>query len=353
MAKRIRIALIAAAMTLLLAMGAAVVNVHAAEGDTSTTTKPTSPTVNKTVKVADGIKLPNTTFTFTATQYDADTTKDGIQNPDGTTAPAQVKLNEVTVNYNGETSASDLKKSVAFDLSGITAPGEYTYEVAETNDGADHWTYSTQKYYMQVLVKTDMTKSFTITKEKGDTKNKETGFDFINSYNKNASLTVTKAVVNPEYEADADYTFTITFTKGTNANEVPDLTQVEGNSGLTKNNNGTYTFSLKNKGSITINGIPAGTKYTISEATPSSKNYDSTKIEQTVNGSDTKVTTEALATTKAQVIGEGQNVAAYTNTYKKVTPTGVIMQIAPFIAMVAIAGGAVALYIVSRRRRDA
>ena len=346
MAKRIRIALIAAAMTLLLAMGAAAVNVHAADGDTATTTKPTSPTVNKSVKVAEGLTLPNTTFTFTATQ---------VENADKTTAPAQVNLNDVTVSYNGETSTSNLAKSVAFNLSGITLPGEYTYEVAETNGGADHWTYSTQKYYMQVLVKTDGTKSYTITKTKGDTAaaNKETGFDFTNAYNKDASLTVTKAVVNPEYEADADYTFTITFTKGANANEVPDLTQVEGNSGLTKNNDGTYTFSLKNKGSITINGIPAGTKYTISEATPSSKNYDGTKIEQTVNGSDTKVTTEALATTKAQVIGEGQNVAAYTNTYKKVTPTGVIMQIAPFIAMVAIAGGAVALYLVSRKRREA
>lgn len=348
MAKRIRIALIAAAMTLLLAMGAAVVgmNVHAAEEDTSTATKPAAPTVNKTVKVAEGLTLPNTTFTFTATQ---------VENADKTTAPARVNLNDVTVNYNGETSTSTLAKSVSFDLSGITLPGEYTYEVAEKNDSATNWTYDAQKYYMQVLVKTDGTKSYTITKTKGDiaAANKETGFDFTNAYNKDASLTVTKAVVNPEYEADADYTFTITFTKGTNANEVPDLTQVEGNSGLTKNNDGTYTFSLKNKGSITINGIPAGTKYTISEATPSSKNYDGTKIEQTVNGSDTKVTTEALATTKAQVIGEGQNVAAYTNTYKKVTPTGVIMQIAPFIAMVAIAGGAVALYLVSRKRREA
>lgn len=344
MAKRIRIALIAAAMTLLLAMGAAAVNVHAADGDTATTTKPASPTVNKSVKVAEGLTLPDTTFTFTATQ---------VANADDTTAPEQVALDNVTVNYNGETSTSNLAKSVAFNLSGITKPGEYTYEVAETNGGADHWTYSTQKYYMQVLVKTDGTKSFTITKEKGDAKNKETGFDFINSYNKNASLTVTKDVVNPEYEPDNDYTFTLTFTKGENANAVPDLTQVEGNSGLRKNNDGTYTITLKNKGSITINGIPAGTKYTIAENKPSGANYDSTKIEQTVNGASKKVTTNDLKTTDAQVIGEGSNIAAYTNTYKQVTPTGILMQVGPFVAMIAIAAGAVALYLVSRRRRDA
>lgn len=339
MTKKLRKGVIALAAVMVFTMSAMLIpsNVFAEE-------KPASPTVNKDVKVAEGLKLPATTFTFTATQ---------VANEDGTTAPAQVKLNDVTVSYDGETSASDLKKSVAFDLSGITAPGEYTYEIAETNGDADHWTYDSQKYYMQVLVKTDGTKTYTITKQKGDTANKENGFDFTNSYNKNASLTVTKAVVNPEYEADADYTFTITFAKGENANEVPDLTQVEGNTGLTKNSDGTYTFTLKNKGEITINGIPAGTKYTISEAKPSSKNYKSTKIEQTVNGADAKVTTEDLATKDAQVIGEGQNVAAYTNTYEKVTPTGIIMSIAPYIALIAIAAGAAALYLASRRRRNA
>lgn len=337
MTKKLRSGVIALAAVMVFTMSALFIpsNVFA-DG------KPASPTVNKDVKVAEGLTLPDTTFTFTATQ---------VQNGDGTTAPAQVALKNVTVKYNGETSAStNLKKSVAFDLSGITAPGEYTYEIAETNGNADHWTYDSQKYYMQVLVKTDGTKTYTITKQ-GDTANKETGFDFTNSYNKNASLTVTKAVVNPEYEADADYNFTITFIKGDNANEVPDLTQVEGNSGLTKNPNGTYTFSLKNKGEITIKGIPAGTKYTISEKTPSSKNYESTKIEQTVNGTS-KVTTDELGTNAPQVIGEGSNIAAFTNTYKQVTPTGIIMSIAPYIALIAIAGAAVALYLVSRRRRN-
>ncbi|MGN0193530.1 MAG: Spy0128 family protein [Pseudoramibacter sp.] len=351
MAKRIRIALIAAAMTLLLAMGSAVVGmkVHAGSPIGGGTVKPDSPTVGKIVNVADGITLPDTTFTFTATQ---------VENADGTTAPAQVKLDPVTIEYKGQTSAStDLTKTATFDLSGITAPGEYTYEVAETNGNATGWTYDTQKYYMQVLVKTDRTKSYTITKTKGDktAANKEAGFAFTNTYKKNTSLTIKKTVENSTYEPNNDYKFTLTFTNGENADKVTDidLTKVDGNTGLTKNSDGTYTFTLKNNGSITINGIPVGTKYTIAETKPDGANYKSTKIEQTVNGATEKVKTTGLSTSEAQLIGENTNEADVTNTYQPVTVTGVITQIAPFIAMVAIAGGAVALYIVSRRRRDA
>ena len=311
------------------------------------------PSVHKIVKVAEGLTIPDTTFTFTATQYDEDTEEDGYQNPDGTTALAHVALDNVTVNFNGETSESTLEKTVQFDLSGITAPGEYTYEVAETDGGADHWTYDTQTYYMQVLVRNDGTKTYTITKTKGDTAAKEGSFHFTNEYKKYASLTVKKTVVNPEYEENGKYSFTITFADGKDADKISELDLSANNPELTKTDQLTYTFTLANDEELTINGIPAGTKYMISEAKPESKNYVSTKIEQTVNGSDSKITTSELRTINAQVIGEQENTAVYENTYRQVSPTGIIMNIAPYIAMIAIAAGLVALYLISRRRRNA
>ena len=50
---------------------------------------------------------------------------------------------------------------------------------------------------------------------------------------------------------------------------------------------------------------------------------------------------------------KSDNSIVYTNTYKDVSHTGVVTKIAPFVAMIAIAAGAAALYMVSRRRRDA
>lgn len=52
-------------------------------------------------------------------------------------------------------------------------------------------------------------------------------------------------------------------------------------------------------------------------------------------------------------ITETPNSAAYTNVYDEVTITGVIMNVLPFVMMIAIAGAAAAMYVVSRRRKMA
>lgn len=350
MAKSIRTAIIAAAMTLLLALGAAATGLtaHAATGDT---TKPDAPSVEKTVKVAEGVTLPNTTFTYTATQ---------VANADETAAPAQVGLADVTIKYGGENSTSTtLTKTAAFDLSPIpiTKPGEYTYEVKETpGQSGDGWTYDSQRYYLQVLVNREGQKTYTITKTKGDTTKKETAFKFTNTYSKNTSLSVTKKVTNSTYiDKDQKYTFTATFTDpSTSQIDMTKITVTGVDAQEVSVSGKTITFSLKDGQTANFANVPAGAKVAVEETnTADLKNWKSASFSAISNGAEISNPTTTDTRISDVLVGEKTNSITVANTFRDVTVTGVITQIAPFVAMIAIAAGAVALYLVSRRRRDA
>ncbi len=347
MAKSIRTAIIAAAMTLLLALGAAATGLtaHAATGDT---TKPDGPSVEKGVKVAEGVTLPDTTFTYTATQVD---------NADKTLAPAQVGLDPVTINYGGETSTSTtLTKKAAFDLSPITETGEYTYEVKETpGQSGDGWTYDSQTYYLQVLVNREGQKTYTITKTKGDTTKKETAFKFTNTYSKNTSLSVTKKVTNSTYiDKDQKYTFTATFTDPSTSQIDMTKITVTGDAQEVSVSGKTITFSLKDGQTANFANVPAGAKVAVEEKnTAGLKNWQSASFSAKSNGAEISQPTTTATSISNVLVGENENIITVANTFKDTTVTGVITQIAPFVAMIAIAAGAAALYLVSRRRRDA
>jgi hypothetical protein len=349
MAKSIRTAIIAAAMTLLLALGAAATGLtaHAATGDT---TKPEAPSVEKTVKVAEGVTLPNTTFTYTATQVD---------NADKTLAPAQVGLDPVTISYDGEKSTSTLTKTAAFDLSPITKTGEYTYEVKETpGQSGVGWTYDLQTYYLQVLVNKDGDKTYTITKTKGDTAKKETAFKFTNTYSKNTSLSVTKNVTNSTYiDKDQKYTFTATFTDpSTSKIDMTKITVtgVDPQDVSVSEKTKTITFSLTDGQTAKFDSVPAGAKVAVEETnTADLKNWKSASFSAKSDGKKISEPTTTATSISNVLVGENENSITVANTFQDTTVTGVITQIAPFVAMIAIAAGAAALYLVSRRRRDA
>lgn len=348
MAKSIRTAIIAAAMTLLLALGAAATGLtaHAATGDT---TKPDAPSVEKTVKVAEGVTLPNTTFTYTATQ---------VANDDGTAAPAQVGLDPVTINYDGEKSTSTLTKTAAFDLRPITKPGEYTYEVKETSGQSGvGWTYDSQTYYLQVLVNREGQKTYTITKTKGDTTKKETAFKFTNTYSKNTSLSVTKKVTNSTYiDKDQKYTFTATFTDPSTSQIDMTKITVTGDAQEVSVSGKTITFSLKDGQTANFANVPAGAKVAVEETNTAdlkNKNWKSASFSAISDGAEISQPTTTDTKISDVLVGENTNSITVANTFQDITVTGVITQIAPFVAMIAIAAGAAALYMVSRRRRDA
>lgn len=356
MAKSIRTAIIAAAMTLLLALGAAATGLTAHAADQQpTATKPTAtePTVNKTVKVADGITISNDAV-FSVTQVD---------NADGVKAPA--KVDDDTVTIPAASLKANAKVSESLGLAAKTkAVGEYTFEVKETapTDKADTdtygWTTDKTVYYVHVYVSQDGSHSYIVTKGTNtitDSKldNKVDSIDFTNTFTKEAgAFTVKKTVENDQYaDANTKYEFKATFTESATSGEAADFVKKIQVAGATdvQVNGSAITFKLKKDETATFTNVPAGVKVDVVEA--QATNVKSTKIDITSNG-ETKPQKGGLDSGEV-LLGENANSIVYTNTYKDVSLTGVVTKIAPFVAMIAIAVGAAALYMVSRRRRDA
>ena len=351
MAKSIRTAIIAAAMTLLLALGAAFTGLtaHAATSDQPTATEPQ---VNKTVNVADGITISDDAV-FSVKQ---------VTNADGVTAPATVA--EYTVSIPAASLKANTKVSESLGLAAkTTAVGEYTFEVKETapaaTTGTYGWTVVDQTtYYVHVYVAQNGDHSYIVTKGTNtitDNKldNKVDSINFTNTFTKEAgAFTVTKKVENDQYaDANTKYEFKATFTESATSGEAADFVKKIQVAGATdvQVNGSAITFKLKKDETATFTNVPAGVKVDVVEA--QATNVKSTKIDITSNG-ETKPQKGGLDSGEV-LLGENANSIVYTNTYQDVTLTGVVTKIVPFVAMIAIAAGAAALYMVSRRRRDA
>lgn len=350
MAKSIRTAIIAAAMTLLLALGAAFTGLtaHAATSDQPTATEPK---VNKTVNVADGITISDDAV-FSVKQ---------VPNADGVAAPATVA--DDTVSIPAASLKANTKVSESLGLAAkTTAVGEYTFEVKETapadKTGTYGWTVDKTTYYVHVYVAQNGDHSYIVTKGTNtitDNKldNKVDSIDFTNTFTKEAgAFTVKKTVENDQYaDADTLYSFTATFEESATSGEVSSFINAIKVAGATnvKVDGSKITFQLKKDETATFTNVPAGVKVDVVEA--QATNVKSTKIAITSNGG-TATQKDGLDSGEV-LLGENANSIVYTNTYKDVSLTGVVTKIAPFVAMIAIAVGAAALYMVSRRRRDA
>ena len=349
--KRIRVLLLTFVVAVTMMAGS--LSVFAADGEDA------GPEVTKIVNVAQGVKVSET-FTFTATQLS--------ENPVTHTKPNEmVALSDVTISYSAEEADSTLEitKTGNFDISGITVPGEYLYEITETAGSTADWSYNTgeyKTYYLQVLVDQNGNKSYKMTTDpnfSADTGKKVDTMTFENDYTPKTDLVIGKKVTNPEYVKDqADgYTFVLTFTGNEMATAPTTVTGTKSDGTEV-----TYTvgdeFVLKQDETITFTDLPAGLIFECVETKPSDANYESTTI--AINSYDTtaKDNTDKSVTgldTGNQLLGAetGKNKAEFTNVFKEITVTGVIMNVLPYFMMIAVAGAAAAMYIASRRRRAA
>lgn len=346
MAKSIRTAIIAAAMTLLLALGAAATGLtaHAATSDQPTATEPK---ITKNITVADGITFKD----------DAVFSVHQIANADGVTAPKTIIDYNVTIDgktlSDKHTGTGDLQLA---DKTGSN-PGEYTFEVKETAPTTAGWTKDSTVYQVHVYVDKDGAHTYSVTKDING-KQEKTDLVFTNTYVKtDGTFTVSKKVDKGDYtDKDTEYNFKATFTASSTSGNVADFVkniQLNGAAIPASQiaSDGTVTFQLKDGENANFTNVPVGVKVTVEETNRPS-NVNSTSITVTSNGKTSALSGDNVKAENV-LVGEGTNSVAYTNTYKDVSLTGVVTKIAPFVAMIAIAAGAAALYLVSRRRRDA
>ena len=378
----------AAAMTMGMAMPA-----MAAEGTTVPDTK-------NNAKEAYISKVYNTevgkaeTFSFTATQItDGD---DVIKTPHTVTIP--------TISFDATDLGTTTKKAKV-DCGTFTEAGKYSYTVKEdaqatpavTKTDYEELIMSKAEYRMDVYVQ-ETTSGLEINKiivnilkdDKGEEFEEGTGisgkvdigdsdqngFKFVNTYvqeagtgerpdptnpdpdyTTNGSLNVFKKVVKnvnsedataPNSNEEFDFTAEFTFPAGTDQKT---LGGVKANGTVIDLTDGkTHTFKLKDKENMKFTELPVGTTIKVTEAAKA--NYKGSAV-VTLNGVETSIAAgkynEALIANGK--LGQKKNIVDVTNRYNNVPTTGIIMNVLPYVLMIALCGAALTAFVVFKRRR--
>ena len=320
--------------------------------------EPTAPDVNhngtvlitKEFEMADGLKTPAATFKFTATS-----TTEGAP----TATIANVSFTEgQTGTLIGEKYVLEGNTTISFTGDWKHA-GEYVYTVTESKENPiSNVTYDNTSYTLRVYV-INGTNGLEIEKITAQGASGKTNkILFTNTYTKNdATLTIEKNTEGDYADKTRKFDFEITFTKS----PMSDRTTFTGTIGAQSAEyiaGQTKTFKLADGEQLVFHNLPVGTTYVVRElAAPDGYKPSVTVVENrttTVNRTAAQEG-DALDTLKEggknNLVGENENKVTFTNTYKDVAVTGIVMNNLPFILLVAVAIVAfVSLAVIKRRR---
>lgn len=312
-------------------------------------------TLTKKLMVAEGTAPQKMTFDFTVSGHDADVAKGakaGTLGKDFTTQPS-VTL-EKTGNEQFTKSATAYSQDFSIDLVKLLGDnynkvGKYAYTISENETKIPGITKDAHEYEMIVSV---------VNKQK-DNLTSETGYgyyvamynsegtkvpaEFSNTYN-SYSLKVEKTVKGDFGDLNENFTFTITLGKAAgkgdnyaSANVSSDNSNNDGTWTWTADGQAQKTVTLKHGQAAIISNLPVGVTYTVTEKDADAEGWVYT-------------TTGEVET--ATAINAEKNEVTIINDHKGVPDMGVVLDNAPYIAMLAIVAiGGVALML-NKRRRD-
>ena len=319
--------------------------------------EPTVPDVNsngqvpitKEFEMADGLKTPAATFKFTATSQIAGA-------PTATIADVSFTEGQ-TGTLKGEKYVLEGTTTISFQGTWPHA-GEYVYTVKETQESIPNVTYDTSTYTLRVYVinGTNGLKVEKITAEGANGKTNK--ILFTNTYAKNdATLTIEKNTEGDYADKTRKFDFEITFTKSPMSDQTT-FTGTIGAQSVEYTAGQTKTFKLADGEKLVFNNLPVGTTYMVKELAATDGYTPKVTVVENKTTTVTNKTvqeTEALDTLKENgknnLVGENENKVTFTNTYKDVAVTGIVMNNLPFILLVAVAIVAfVSLAVIKRRR---
>lgn len=351
--KKLFAGVVAAAMMLTMAVPAF------AKGPITSETGITSYTLNKSYQLIGEGQAPAADFNFTITNASVT----GSEKYKGvTTFPTPSMTQSVHYDANKATTTGtgtgateivvDFLKDGALIYDSV---GQYVYTIAETipETGLAGVDYDQKNVSMKVTVVNDdatggfkiNTISFTKNGEKVSGKvegNSNEEAAFINTYTAN-KLEVTKKVTGAAGDKNYPFSFAVTFTgpDGKTWDESA-LTFAENAKSATYANN-TWNFTLTHGESISFANLPKGVTYSVVEK------YLNTDNQITIN--DTKYT--ASYENGTGTMDAAAKTATVTNATEGFIDTGVILDNAPYMLMLAVvAGGAMTLVIKKRREEE-
>lgn len=313
-------------------------------------------TLTKKLVVAEGIAPQKMTFNFTVSGHVADAAKGakaGTVGREFTTTQPSVTL-EKTGNEQFTKSNTAYSQDFSIDLVKLLGDnsnkvGKYAYTISENETNIPGITKDAHEYEMIVTVVNKQNDNLTSETGYGyyvgmyDAKGNKVPAEFTNTYN-SYSLEVTKTVKGNFGDLGDTFTFYITLggADGKDNNyasanvTVSDATNAANGKTWTIGG-GQQTVTLKHGQTITISNLPVGVTYTVTE-----------------KGADAEgwiYKTEGQVKDKTAIKAD-KNEVTITNEHEGTPDMGVVLDNAPYIAMLAIVAiGGVALML-NKRRRD-
>lgn len=351
--KRLRALLLTGVMAVAMTCGGTVM---ANEDESQTQVPELDAKITKVLEIAEGVSVPNAEFQFEITKVTAD-------------AP-NASITDITYSagdQKGELEGGKYSISKDSEVTFGTFPhaGEYEYTITEKPDTYteaqnEDMIYSEASYTLHVYVKNDgeglaIDK---ITAEKDGVK--VDCIEFVNTFVKNnQTLTISKETVGVYADTTKDFTFKIEFIKSATAGDETSYTGYIGNESVVCNVNEETEFQLHDGESLVFNGLPAGTRYVVTEVGAEDGYTPSVSVVE--NGTATvnaKTAAEGDSLTSvadnqtSNLVGENTNTAAFTNTYKDVAITGIVVNTLPFVVMISAVALVFGVFAVMKRRSN-
>ncbi|MCI5556720.1 hypothetical protein MR475_06885 [bacterium] len=231
---------------------------------------------------------------------------------------------------------------ITVDITKFSKPGIYRYIVQESTPGEpyDGLNHDSAPKTLDVYITTDKEGCLTSTLVWSDSEGcKDTG-TFVNTYD-TGCFTVKKTVDGNQGDRNKEFTFTLQVNGA--EGEWYQVVMPNGNTG-TMVSGQSFTVTLKHEQSVTVYGLSENDEYTVTEADYTDDGYRTTV---SVNDGEAKETN----TISGKVPKCGKTCIDFVN-FKDVTPpTGLLMDTAPYAAMLVLAG-LFAAFLLRRRRRE-
>ena len=310
---------------------------------------------------AIGASVPDVTFTYSIASGKEDKTANPFINagPDAD----KVVISGAEFSHGDTVDRFTVAKEISVDFSKVKflAPGIYRYVITEnklddTVSVKEDITIDETPRYLDVYVVNgenglEIANCVLLTDAgRPDDKGKyqvEKSAGYVNKY-KTYDLSLTKIVTGDMADLTERFDFTVEFTGPANATftyaigeetETQEITlDEEGNAILT---NGVQLNNYT--GALLVKGLPSNVTYKITENIDAKEGYTTTYV------IDEKEPVTGTGFWTAETMGKNNHAVTFTNNREAITPTGIILNIMPYVLMVALA--AVLGFLFLRRRK--
>lgn len=236
----------------------------------------------------------------------------------------------------GKTTVTAGTTNISINPASFTKPGIYRYEVKEIAGNYEGITYADEIKFFDVYItnKTDGTEglevgSYRFTDVKTPSE-KDDGV-FTNAYDVH-NLTVQKTVTGNQGDKKKDFSFTLK----TSGAEGERYYMTVGNQTFALEKDQERTITLQDNQKAVIYGLSNSDSYTVTEADYSKDGYTTT-----IDGTKTNTASGTISKDITLAVTNHKNVS---------TPTGIVLQFAPYILMILCAGAAAFVFL--RRKKE-